>query len=207
MLPAGMVAANLFAGLRGGLGPAAFAKGTETTLRYSAERTGREILYMPVPKAIRARAKPMIDVGLESGLAKALSAGVIFVLIAAVGASRLAWPAVALSVVWLGAAIAERRAYVRALASGLRAPELEPGGARGACSATTAEEVAVKPRPLASDADGEVLALVSVLRDASSDLGARRRAVHGLREYGWSRRGCRTARRCGRRSARTRAAD
>jgi len=183
MLPASMVAANLFVGLRGGLGPAAFAKGTETTLRYSAERTGREILYMPVSDAVRVRAKPLIDVGLESGLAKALSAGVIFVLIAAVGASRLAWPAVALSVLWLGAAVAERRAYVRALASGLRVPELEPD-LLAAVLRDTGEEVVVRQRPLASDADGEVPALVSTLRDAGSDLSARRRAVHGLRESG-----------------------
>jgi hypothetical protein len=183
MLPASMVAANLFVGLRAGLGPAAFAKGTETTLRYSAERTGREILYMPVSDAIRVKAKPWIDVGLESGLAKALSAGVIFVLIAAVGASRLAWPAVALSVLWLGAAIAERRAYVRALASGLRAPELEPA-LLAAILRDTGEEVVVKARTPASDSEGEVHALVSTLRDASGDLSARRRAVHGLRELG-----------------------
>ena len=122
ILPAGMIVTNLIVGLRGGLGPAALAKGTETTLRYSAERTGREILYMPVSPSIRARAKPLIDVGLESGLAKALSAGLIFVLLAAVGPSRLAWPCVALSVLWLAAAVAERRAYVRSLARAVRVP-------------------------------------------------------------------------------------
>ncbi len=183
MLPVSMVVANLFVGLRGGLGAAAFAKGTETTLRYSAERTGREILYMPVSDAIRARAKPLIDVGLESGLAKALSAGLIFVLIATVGASRLAWPAVALSVLWLGAAIAERRAYVRALASGLRAPTLEPA-LLSALLRDTGEEEVVRQRAPASTTEAEVLALVATLRDTGSDLSARRRAVHELREYG-----------------------
>jgi len=122
MLPAGMIVTNLIVGWRGGLGPAALAKGTEMTLRYSAERTGREILYMPVSARIRARAKPIIDVGLESGLAKALSAGVIFVLLATVGPSRLAWACVALSVIWLGAAVAQRRVYVRSLASAVRVP-------------------------------------------------------------------------------------
>jgi len=183
MLPASMVIANVFVGLRAGLGPAAFAKGTETTLRYSAERTGREILYMPVSAAVRVRAKPLIDVGLESGLAKALSAGVIFVLIATVGASRLAWPAVALSVLWLAAAVAERRAYVRALASGLRAPELEPG-LLAALLRETGEEEVVRQRAPASNVEADVLALVATLRDSGNDSSARRRAVHGLREYG-----------------------
>src|SRR5215204_2525764 len=135
MLPAGMIVTNLIVGWRGGLGPASLAKGTETTLRYSAERTGREILYMPVPATIRARAKPIIDVGLESGLAKALSAGVIFVLLATVGPDRLAWPCVALSVIWLVAAVAERRAYVRSLAHAVRVP----GSALAELSATLAD--------------------------------------------------------------------
>jgi len=90
---------------------------------------------------------------------------------------------VALSVVWLGAAIAERRAYVRALASGLRAPELEPA-LLAAVLRDTGEEVVVRQRASAIDNEGEVLALVSALRDSSSDLTARRSAVHGLRESG-----------------------
>jgi AAA family ATP:ADP antiporter len=124
MLPAGMIVTNVLVGLRGGLSATAVAKGTETTLRYSAERTGREILYMPVSDAVRARAKPLIDVGLESGLAKASSAGLIFVLLATVGANRLAWPSVGLSIVWFWLALAERRAYVQALAHGLRRPAI-----------------------------------------------------------------------------------
>jgi hypothetical protein len=181
MLPASMIAANLFVALRGGLAASAVAKGTETTLRYSAERTGREILYMPVSTRIRVRAKPLIDVALESGLAKALSAAVIFVLLATVGASRLAWWAVGLSVVWLGAAIAERRAYVRALATGLQAPQLEPG-VLTALLARTGELDVRRPVP-AGETEARVAALVATLHDAS-DPRARQRAVRALREEG-----------------------
>ena len=122
MLPAGMIVANVFLALRGGLAPAAMAKGAETALRYSAERTGREIVYFPVPEAVRARAKPIIDVALESGLAKVAGAGLIFVVLATGGAGALPWVAVALSVLWLACAVAVRSAYVRALATMLRAP-------------------------------------------------------------------------------------
>jgi CRP-like cAMP-binding protein len=181
MLPASMIAANLFVALSGGLLPSAVAKGTETTLRYSAERTGREILYMPVSSEIRVRAKPLIDVALESGVAKALSAGVIFVLLATAGPSKLAWLAVALSVVWLGAAVAERRAYVRALATGLQAPELEPG-VLSALLARTGELDVRQPVP-AGETGPAVAALVATLRDAS-DPRVRQRAVRALREEG-----------------------
>ena len=180
MLPASMIVANLFVAVRGGLVPSVVAKGTETTLRYSAERTGREILYMPVSNEVRVRAKPLIDVALESGLAKALSAAVIFVLLATVGASNLAWWAVALSVVWLLAAIAERRAYVRALATGLQAPEIEPA-VLSALLAHDDEKNVRQPVPT-GHTEPAVAALVSTLRDAASDSRARQRAIRALRE-------------------------
>lgn len=181
MLPASMIAANLFVALRGGLVASAVAKGTETTLRYSAERTGREILYMPVSNKLRVRAKPLIDVALESGLAKALSAGVIFVLLATVGPSRLAWWAVALSVAWFAAAIAERRAYVRALATGLRAPEFEPGVLTALLARTG--ELGVRQPVSSGETEARVAALVATLRDAS-DPRVRQRTVRALREEG-----------------------
>jgi CRP-like cAMP-binding protein len=182
MLPTGMIVANLLMGLRGGLGSAAIAKGTETTLRYSAERTGREILYLPVPDAIRARAKTMIDVGLESGLAKALSAAVIFALLQTVGVSWLAWAAVALSVLWLGAAIAARRAYVRALAYSVRAPV--PNSALLAAAFDNGRVGDDRRAPAGHDAEPGVPALVSAMREPANDLRTRQRAARALRERG-----------------------
>ena len=182
MLPSSMIAANLLIGLRGGLGAAAIAKGTETTLRYSAERTGREILYLPVSETIRARAKPLIDVGLESGLAKALSAALIFVLLQALGPSRLAWPAVALSVLWLAAAFAERRAYVRALADAIRTPVPEPALLANVFG--EGWEGAVRREPAAPGAEPEVPALISALRNTANDIRTRQRAARALRERG-----------------------
>ena len=182
MLPTSMIAANLFVALRGGLVPAAVAKGTETTLRYSAERTGREILYMPVSAEIRVRAKPLVDVALESGLAKALSAAVIFALLALFGAPTLAWWALGLSVIWLGAAVAERRAYVRALATGLQAPELAPALLSALLAGDSGKDV--RQQADVGQTEPGVAALVATLRDAASDPRARQRAVRALRAHG-----------------------
>lgn len=115
MLPAAMLATNVVVALWGGLAAVATAKATQSTLQNSAERTGREIVYMPVPPAIKARAKPIIDVGVDS-LAKALSAGAIFLILAVARPSALGWTAAALSVGWLALAWALRRGYVRSLA-------------------------------------------------------------------------------------------
>ncbi len=115
MLPAAMLTTNVVVGIWGGLAAVATAKATQSTLQNSAERTGREIVYMPVPAAIKARAKPAIDVGVDS-VAKALSAGAIFLVLAFADPGALAWTAAGVSVAWLALAWALRRAYVRALA-------------------------------------------------------------------------------------------
>jgi hypothetical protein len=46
----------------GGLFAALLLKGTDGTLRYSLHRTGTELLYLPIPDALRRRAKPLVDV-------------------------------------------------------------------------------------------------------------------------------------------------
>ncbi len=115
MLPAAMLATNVAVGIWGGLAAVATAKATQSTLQNSAERTGRELVYMPVPSAIKAGGKPVIDVGVDS-LSKALSAGAIFLILAVASPSALAWTAAGLSVGWLGLAWALRRGYVRSLA-------------------------------------------------------------------------------------------
>jgi len=116
LLPAAMLFANLGLALFWTLGTAVVAKATETTLRYSAERAGREILYVPVPAAIKMRAKTYIDIALEEGLGKALAAGVIFVLLQIMTQQRVAFVGFALSGVWLVLGVAVRREYVKTLA-------------------------------------------------------------------------------------------
>jgi hypothetical protein len=46
----------------GGLAAALLLKGADGALRYSVHRTGSELLYVPLPDGLRARAKPFIDV-------------------------------------------------------------------------------------------------------------------------------------------------
>jgi len=187
MLPAAMLATNVVVGIFGGLAAVATAKATQSTLQNSAERTGREIVYMPVPAAIKARGKPAIDVGVDSA-AKALSAGAIFLVLAALGPGALAWTAAGLSVAWLALAWALRRGYVRALARAI---------------ATRDTTLDVLAAPLSGSADGDpdraafalLLArrdqasggdpsripdLVAVLGDQAADLSARRAAARAL---------------------------
>jgi AAA family ATP:ADP antiporter len=94
----------------------------DKTFRYSAERAGREILYVPVPEAIKLKAKTYIDVGVEKGLGKALGAGVLAVLVELLGfgLEGIAWIVLVLTAGWLGVTYMIRREYVRTLARSIR---------------------------------------------------------------------------------------
>src|SRR5688572_17676457 len=86
----------------GGILAALWLKGSDGTLRHSLHRTGTELLFLPIPDAIRPRVKPLIDVlGQRGGQALAS----IFIL-AEVSQNRgevvLATAAAVLCFVWIG---------------------------------------------------------------------------------------------------------
>jgi hypothetical protein len=88
--------------LGGGLLAALLLKGADGSLRHSLHRTSTELLFVPLPDSLRARAKPLIDVlGQRGGQAVAsllilsqagLGRGDVF-LAAAAGALCVAWVA------------------------------------------------------------------------------------------------------------------
>jgi ATP/ADP translocase len=116
LLPVFMLATTAALALTFGLVAAAAAKGAETSLRYSAERAGREILYVPVPDEIKLKAKAYIDVAVEKGIGKVASALLIMALLPFMSYRQLGWVAVVLSAVWLVMAISVRREYIVTLA-------------------------------------------------------------------------------------------
>jgi ATP/ADP translocase len=120
LLPAALLVTNVALALWWGLFAAASAKGAETALRYSAERAGREILYLPVPEQVRLTAKPYIDVVIEKGIGKVISAALIFALLQIITARQIAYVSLAFAVASLMLAVALRKEYVRTLAYAIR---------------------------------------------------------------------------------------
>ncbi|WP_419161970.1 Npt1/Npt2 family nucleotide transporter [Candidatus Palauibacter sp.] len=99
------------------------ARTMEKMFRYSAERTGREILYVPVPEDIKLKAKSYIDVAIEKGLGKTLSGALIAIPSLALASISLTGRLVILGVLGLGFAalllvafLKVRREYVTSLA-------------------------------------------------------------------------------------------
>jgi ATP:ADP antiporter, AAA family len=62
ILPALLALGATGVALGGGMVAALLLKGADGTLRYSVHRTGTELLFVPIPDGLRARAKPFIDV-------------------------------------------------------------------------------------------------------------------------------------------------
>jgi AAA family ATP:ADP antiporter len=97
----------------------------ESGMRYSVDQSTRELLFLPVPSAIRVRAKAVLDVLLlrsAEGLAALLLLPVTFGLLSPVG---VGWITLALVAAWLVAAGAAYQTYVGSFRDGLKERTLD----------------------------------------------------------------------------------
>gem|GEM_PF-797202 len=117
LLPVAMLSANAAILAFWGIWSAFAAKAADTTFRYSVERAGREILYIPVPDEIKLKAKNYIDAALEKGVGKISSALILFIVIGVfgVGIEHVAWVAVGLATIWIFMALRVRKEYIKSL--------------------------------------------------------------------------------------------
>ena len=70
--------------LNGALWTPALARVIDTSLRYTVDKTTREILFLPLPVDVKYQAKPFIDVTVDR-VAKGMGALLLLVLVQAVG--------------------------------------------------------------------------------------------------------------------------
>jgi len=111
-----------------GLAAAAFLRGGDLGLKHSLVRTGREMLFVPVPPELKRRTKLFVDLfvdrwfrGLAGLLLLALTAGL------GVPVRWLTVPVLLLAAVWLLLVVRVRRAYAEAFRDGLARREIDPG--------------------------------------------------------------------------------
>lgn len=117
--------------------------------RYSAERTAREVLYVPVPTEIKLKAKTYVDVAVEKGIGKALSGIMIFVFTLFLDYRSMIWVAVVLCFAWCWMAWSAKREYVRVLADSIRGRFADLRG--GFASLTERSTLAMVEKALRSD--------------------------------------------------------
>jgi AAA family ATP:ADP antiporter len=117
ILPIGLGTTAIVMLFNAGLWAPAFARVLDTSLRYTVDKTTREVLFLPLPTAIKYRAKPFVDVTMDR-FAKALGALLVLVLIKPWGFElswqQLSYASLGLMAVWILLARRVRHEYLSA---------------------------------------------------------------------------------------------
>ncbi len=117
----------------GALWAAAAGRIADAALRYTVDKTTREILFLPLPPDLRRRAKPFVDVTIDR-FAKGIGAALTLALIQPWGLGlswrELSWVSLALTVVWIGGAVKAHRQYLAAFRASLAQGRVRPAQVR-----------------------------------------------------------------------------
>lgn len=109
------------------------ARVLDTSLRYTVDKTSREVLFLPLPAELKYRAKPFIDVTMDR-FAKGMGALLILVLIKNWGFGlnwqQLSYASLTMVGLWMITAIAARREYLRSFRRSIDEQGVEPSTLR-----------------------------------------------------------------------------
>ena len=119
--------------LSGALWSSMLARTVDTSLRYSVDKTTREILYMPLPSELKYRVKPLVDVTVDR-LSKSAVNVLILVLIKPWGLGlswpRLSFASLAILVLWVFMSIQARKGYLEAFRRSIAQRDVRPAEMR-----------------------------------------------------------------------------
>jgi hypothetical protein len=160
MLPILLALGALGVGMGGGLAAALLLKGADGALRHSVHRTGTELLFLPIPDALRARVKPVIDVFGQRGGQAVASLFILSEMQLGRGEAAIAVTAALLCVVWVGAAAELLPHYVQMFRQALRQGMIKDAGGLPALDLNSLEALFAG---LNSADDTEVIASLDLL--------------------------------------------
>jgi AAA family ATP:ADP antiporter len=133
VLPVSLGSTALVMLLNGALWAPALARILDQSLRYTVDKTTREILFLPLPGDIKLQSKSFVDVTVDRG-AKAGGALLLLVLVKPWGLNldwqRLSLASLAMTVLWVFMAIRARRGYLQAFRQSLVSREVQAGDLR-----------------------------------------------------------------------------
>ena len=133
ILPVSMGASATIILLNRALWAPSFGRILDTAIRYTVDKTSREVLFLPLPADLKYRAKPFIDVTMDR-LAKGIGALLILISIKdwglGLGWQQLSYVSLAVVGLWVLTAIAARREYLRSFRRSIEAQAVEPSTLR-----------------------------------------------------------------------------
>src|SRR4029450_1986744 len=117
VLPFSLGTTGLIMLLNGALWAPALARILDQSLRYTVDKTTREILFLPLPGDIKLKAKSFVDVTVDRG-AKAAGALLLLVLVKPWGLhlnwQQLSFASLVMTGLWILMALRARRGYLQA---------------------------------------------------------------------------------------------
>ena len=129
LLPIGFSASAGLILVTGTLWAVAGARVLGSTLRYTLDKTTREVLFVPLPAELRHRVKPFIDVTMDR-FAKAVTAVLLLALIQPWGLGldwrQLSWATLVIVGLWIAVAIRARREYLESFRASIDARTITP---------------------------------------------------------------------------------
>ena len=143
MLPVSLAGTSALILFTGALWAPAVASVVDRSIRYTVDRTTREIFFLPLPSAVKLRVKTFIDVTADR-VARGLGAVLVLVAIKPWGLA-LDWPQLSvltlvLAVAWLRVAARARERYVSSIRQSLQTESIKASDIRvGVADLTTVE--------------------------------------------------------------------
>ena len=140
------------------------ARALDQSLRYTVDKTSREILFMPLPADIKLQAKPFVDVTVDR-FAKGFGALILLLLIKPWGLhlnwQQLSFASLTMMILWIFMALRARRAYVQAFRNSIGNWQVKPAELRLEVADLSMLEVLVGE--LSNLDEGRVLYAIEVL--------------------------------------------
>lgn len=133
VLPLGFGTTAVIMLLNAALWAPTLARVFDQSLRYTVDKTSREVLFLPLPSDVKQRAKPFVDVTVDR-FAKAASGLLMLVLVSDWGFDftwqQVSYASLALVGLWIAGTFVAKRAYVRAFRQGLEQQTVVPSDVR-----------------------------------------------------------------------------
>ncbi len=141
--------------------PILLLKIVDGSLRHSLNRSAMEVLYLPLPNAVRERAKGIIDAFGHRGGQAIASLSILGLTAVGAGTHELLWILLPLIAVWLGAVALTRRSYLELFRGHLRDGLVET---RLQLEELDLNSMEALLNAINSDQDEEVLAAIDLFR-------------------------------------------
>jgi ATP:ADP antiporter, AAA family len=129
MLPVSLGATAIIMLLNAALWTPGLARVIDQSLRYTIDKTTREVLYMPLPSDMKFAAKPFVDVTVDR-FAKGLAAILLLFLIKPWGLGltwqKLSYASIVITGIWIFMAFRARIGYKEAFRKSINMREIEP---------------------------------------------------------------------------------